>query len=807
MTDQDHVFVEVAVALPLFQTFFYKSSTDFVPHIGARVLVRLGSQSIQGVVVDVVQTAPSHIQRFRNIDSIIDSSPMIYPEVIKLCRWISDYYHAPFGEVLRLALPVGSTMTIDATVSLTNEQYSIDAKLNAMDKKVLHVVETLKGKASLKILKKHKIPMARLNRLVTLGLLTIDTKNCHSRVQEKTSMVAVLQNESQAIVLLKRALKRRAVFEQIQQNEGRIEVSVLKNLIPNASSHLRNLVKDGLVKMERKKINRNAWEMSLKQSNDKPETKHCLNKEQQKTFDSICHSLDEFKSFLIYGVTGSGKTEVYLHLIEKVLQHGKCAIILVPEISLTPQLSMTFYKRFGDDVALLHSGLSDGERFDQWYRLKEGKARIALGTRSAIYAPLTNIGIIIVDEEHDSSFKQDTNVRYHGRDVALMRAKHANIPCVLGSATPSIETYHWAQTGRYQMLTLKKRATASTLPHVDVIDLKRFYPNKESMITAPLDNAIRGVLKEKGQVILLLNRRGFSTFILCSECGYVDTCPDCCVSLTYHQHRDQTICHYCDYACTPKTYCDSCNKNTMIRKGIGTEKLMEGVTKQYPDATIERLDKDSSKGTKLHDILNKFQQGTIDILVGTQIVAKGHDFPNVLLAAVLCADMGLSLPDFRATERVVQLLTQISGRSGRSQRGGNVMLQTYNPQSSWIQAVKQQNYESFFHEEINERKQHLYPPFSHLILIRIEGDNEQLVQTKVRLLNKKAILLKKTLNTVLILGPSEAPLRKLRGKTRWHLWLRCPTRPPLHHFAHALIDKETQKGLSVYMDVDPVSLL
>jgi primosomal protein N' (replication factor Y) len=518
---------------------------------------------------------------------------------------------------------------------------------------------------------------------------------------------------------------------------------------------------------------------------------------------------------LLHGVTGSGKTEVYLRAIADVMASGRSAIVLVPEISLTPQLAARFRARFGDRVAVLHSGLGDGERFDEWHRLQSGAARIALGARSAVFAPVRDLGIVVVDEEHDPSFKQEEGVRYSARDVALVRAKRAGVPCVLGSATPSLESYQAARTGRHRLLALPERATPRPLPAVDIVDLRTHLPDGDALLSAPLAEAIADALAAGDQVILFLNRRGFSTFVVCARCGYVFGCPDCSVSLTYHRGPGQLRCHYCGHQRAVCDVCPSCHTTSVIKKGVGTEKVAAGLAARFPAARVGRLDRDTASGLGLTHTLGAMARREIDILVGTQMVTKGHDFPGVTLVGVLCADIGLSLPDFRAAERTFQLLTQVAGRAGRGDRPGRVLIQTYRPDTAAITSVTTHDYEGFFRAEAAARQELGYPPVGHLIALRLDGtDAAAVVATAHRLRQHAAELGQRTGTGVRVLGPTEAPLGRLKGRTRWHAWLRGTDRRDLRRFARALVEavampdgSRRSAGVRVVVDVDPVSAL
>ena len=545
-----------------------------------------------------------------------------------------------------------------------------------------------------------------------------------------------------------------------------------------------------------------------------------------------------FAPFLIHGVTGSGKTEVYLRVIAEVLARGQTALVLVPEISLTPQLAGRFRARFGDAVAILHSGLSDRDRLVEWQRLRRGLATIAVGARSAVFAPLTDLGIIVIDEEHDGSFKQDDGVRYHARDVALVRAQRLGVPCILGSATPSLESFWQAQRSVYTLLTMTQRPTARPMPQVEIVDLRKYMPDGDDLLSAPLAAAIAETLASQMQAILFLNRRGFATFVLCRACGHSFRCPHCAVSLTYHQSSDRMLCHYCGFAQRVPEVCPKCaTRGAIERKGLGTEKIAETLATRFPTARIARLDRDVAAGAKAETILAQVARRQVDILVGTQMVTKGHDFPGVTLVGVLCADTGLNLPDFRASERTFQLLSQVAGRAGRGDSPGRVLIQTFRPTAVAVVAAAAHDYQAFYDSETASRGELGYPPSGRLIAVRIDGPEPAAVISTAARLGAVAIRTAAEIareqgggmqasgiqglqglqaagasgglggGSVEVLGPVAAPLERLRGRTRWLIWLRGAQRQALRRVARAVAATEPDRGVRVGLDVDPISAL
>jgi primosomal protein N' (replication factor Y) (superfamily II helicase) len=639
-----------------------------------------------------------------------------------------------------------------------------------------------------------------------------DTASASASASDTASASAAASDSAAAAEAARAAAgkspKRRAVLDVlIEADGGPVAISELNRRVAGASAALRELVKVGLAEVGERETSLDAAPVDDVMAGGAIPTP---TDEQAAAIDAIVGALREppatFSPFLLHGVTGSGKTEVYLRVIAETLGAGKTAVVLVPEISLTPQLAARFRARFGDEVAILHSGLSEQARLGEWSRLRRGQARIAVGARSAVFAPLANIGVIVVDEEHDGSFKQEEGVRYHARDVALVRAQRAGAVCVLGSATPSLESFAHARRGGYRLLTLSQRPTARPMPTVDVVDLRVHIPDGDAMLSNVLRDAIGVSLAAGDQSILFLNRRGFATFVLCRACGHSFRCPHCAVSLTYHRHSDRLTCHYCGYVRRVPEACPECKTaGAIVRKGLGTERVAEAVAAEFPHARVARLDRDVASGAKIEAVLARVARREIDILVGTQMVTKGHDFPGVTLVGVLCADTGLDLPDFRASERTFQLLAQVAGRAGRGERAGRVIVQTYRPGSSAVVAAAAHDYTRFFDAESATRAELGYPPHGRLIAVRIDGADEHAVAGAARKLADVGEAM--ALAGVELRGPVPAPLEKLRNRTRWQIWLRGADRAALRRVARAMAAAEVASGVRVVLDVDPMSSL
>ncbi len=609
-------------------------------------------------------------------------------------------------------------------------------------------------------------------------MLTPGTKNKNTdkNVKDKLINVIYLKKDVEEIefdiqIGKIKSEKQKKVLQFLKDNEG-VTIPETEMFTGGTRAIIKTLEKNGYVEIFEKKIERNPLENKKIEKTENLE----LTKEQQSAFEKVIEKMrqNEYKQFLLYGITGSGKTEIYLQLIGQALKQNKTAIVLVPEISLTPQMIDRFIARFNkEEIAVLHSKLSIGERYDEWNKIKEKKAKIIIGARSAIFAPTENIGIIIIDEEHDSSYKSEAVPKYDAKEIAKKIAKENKCPLILGSATPDLVTYYKAKKEKITLLELTKRANNSKLPEVEVVDLKMELANgNRSMLSISLHDAIENNLKNKMQTILFLNRRGYSTFIMCRECGYTVKCKNCNISMTYHKTENKLKCHYCGYEENIVNICPECHSNKIRYFGTGTQKLEQEINKIFPQATTIRMDIDTvTKKNSHEEILNKFKNENINILIGTQMVVKGHHFPNVTLVGVIAADSSLNIDDYRANERTFQLLTQVAGRAGREKQSGNVIIQTYNPDNFAIQCAKQQNYEMFYNTEIELRKQLKYPPFCDIILIGFNSLNENEVK---KVSCEVFEYLKENLNTeeFNVLKPMPSPIDKIQNHFRWRIIIK-----------------------------------
>lgn len=604
--------------------------------------------------------------------------------------------------------------------------------------------------------------------------------------------------------------KEGRVFSFIRER-GKVPFSELNSEFKRPSEIIKRLSEKGLIHVVEEEVSRLACKAGVRSQESGVINIPTLTEPQEKAFSYIDTALKGggFSPFLLQGVTGSGKTEVYLRVIEEALKTGKGAVVLVPEISLTPQILNRFRSRFGNGVAALHSALSDGERYEEWRRIERGEARIVIGARSAIFAPVKDIGVIVVDEEHDHSYKQEETPRYNARDLALVRGKMVGGTVILGSATPSMESYHNAKTGKFGHIRLETRIEERPMPLVSVIDMKD--AGKRQIFSRQMTDCLEECLREKRQALIFLNRRGFSTFLICSSCGFTFGCPNCSISLIFHQGEGVLRCHYCDYSQKAFPLCPRCNGSDVGLLGHGTERVEEEIKKRFPDARVARMDRDTVSRKGSHErILNALEDGEIDILIGTQMVTKGHDYPNIMMVGVISADTSLNLPDFRAAERTFQLITQVAGRAGRGEGPGKVIIQTFNPDHYSINAARNHDMDSFYMEEAAFRKELGYPPFSRLINIRLRGNSERRTAEAAKILGKIGRDYATVLKGVSILGPSQAPIYRIRGKYRWQMLIKGRDSRALHSFARNVVSKARGsdfKGVDLQIDVDPLSML
>jgi primosomal protein N' (replication factor Y) len=800
------VIARVAVFLPVPKAFDYSVPAEMSVAVGSRVWTPWGRRSVEGVVVAL--DPPDAPQAVRPIARLVDAPP-IAPDLMSLATWMAEYYLAPLGEVLRLMLPAGGRAKARRTALLSDagraaaesmagalEPVAL-AELGAKERAVLSALAA--GARDADEIEDY----TSLQRLIDRGLATVGEEVRTEKAREEIVLRTVRQI---AAGELARSPRQRQLYERIAA--GEVTLAQLRGEDARApDAAVAALVEAGLVAEERRPIARDPFAAFEAQHATPP----VLTEAQAAAMARIEPAIrnNGYAPFVLHGVTGSGKTEIYLRTIAVAKGLGKRALVLVPEISLTPQLAARFRGRFGAAVAVLHSGLTDAERKDAHRRIAAGEVSIALGARSAVFAPLAQLGVVIVDEEHDSSFKQEEGVRYNGRDVALVRARAAGAVALLGSATPSLETIAAAREGRLGLIELPERATARALPTVEIVDLRR-HKLGDGLFAAPLAAALQATVAAGEQAILFLNRRGFSTFLLCKSCGQGLRCRDCSVTLTYHLAGHQLVCHYCGFHTPPPRACPSCGQTAIERLGFGTEQVETRVRALLPTARVARLDRDTAQGAGLGKILDGLRRHELDVVVGTQMITKGHDFPGVTLVGVVLADLGMSLPDFRASERTFQLLVQVAGRAGRGDKPGRVIVQTFSPQHPAVTCARDHDYARFVEAELAARVEPAFPPTVRLACVRVDGGDPLAVRDVAEAAADAARRVAKQAPADAhadVLGPTEAPLGRLKGRTRWQLFVRAKSARVLRVIARAAAEVAAPRAVRVTVDVDPVSML
>jgi primosomal protein N' (replication factor Y) len=810
----DTEYIEVAVAIPVFQTFTYSAPENIASLVsaGKRVLIPFGRRRITGYVLGPGRGFDQ--KEVKSVLDVLDDQPLFPPAMVPFFRWISDYYKYPLGEVIKNALPGGLNVRDYALVAITTDgQNCIEGgQLNPIVKQILCHLQS--GPCRVKELFKQidrNIPGALLYTLEQQGLIARKWELSKARAKARRERYVQLTGLRPETGQLSRP--RTKVMEVLAES-GEISVKQLKKIIPTAAELIKPLEKAGYLSIQSKRVYRDPFGKSIK-----PDSAPVLNREQARAVERISDYFSRgYKTFLLRGVTGSGKTEVYMRVADEVIKSGRCVLVLVPEIALITQMERRFRARFGDGVGVLHSGLSAGERYDQWTRIMQGEASIVIGARSAIFAPFANIGIIIVDEEHDFSYKQEGQLRYNARDLAVVRARQIECLALLGSATPSVQSYHNTITGKFSELTLTRRVEQRSLPEISIVDLRESRDTRGTgrYISPQLQQAMRETLEHGEQVLLFLNRRGFASFPVCATCGQPMRCKHCDISLTLHQHSNAYRCHYCGFSRSALSKCEIFGSDKIKLLGLGTEKLEGMIAKLFPDARLARMDRDTTtrKGSILK-LLKGLRDKTTDILVGTQMVAKGHDFPNITLVGIICADLSLSFPDFRAGERTFQLLAQVAGRAGRGDRPGRVILQTYNPDHFSIEAARQQDFLSFYNQEIDFRNALKYPPFSRVIQLKISGKDSRQTRKHADLLGERCRSLKASdsasYQSVDLLGPIESSLTRIARRYRRQILLKGSNTRMLHQFINQIMTEQpslfNHRQVKVAIDVDPFFMM
>lgn len=788
--------------------------------IGMRVIIPFGrgNKLVKGIVINIIDEFDGEYE-LKEIIDVIDEKPLISNDLIELSMWMKEEYLSTSIQSLRQIFPPGDFKKINTFIELEDKYPNVDISDEEID-----ILKYLKRNKTVLLddLKLHFKGYSINNILNSMEEKKIISTyiDINSKVEKKYEKQVKLIREELNIdeireIIGSRAKKQIQIAEYIYDIKE-ISFKKLSEELNTTLSTVRALEEKNIVEIYEKQVNRNP----IKSKIEKYE-KHILSEDQRSVYENIFYNFDlrENNKFLIRGITGSGKTEIYLQLVEEMISRGKESIVLVPEISLTPQTIDRFVGRFGDAVAVIHSRLSHGERFDEWRKIKNGKVKIVVGARSAVFAPFKNLGLIVIDEEHENTYKSSQNPKYDTIEVAAKRVDIEDAFLVLGSATPSLETYHKAVNGEMKLLELEHRVNDYMLPKVDVVDMRdELSSGNKSMFSNDLSSSIQENLEQNKQTILFLNRRGFSTFVSCRKCGYVVECEDCDISMTYHKNINKLRCHYCGATTPPPEICPECGSKYIKYFGVGTEQVETYTRKMFPNARIARMDFDTTSKKGSYDrILGSMKKGEIDILIGTQMIAKGLDFKDVTLVGVIAADTSLNLPDFRAPERTFQLVTQVAGRAGRGESPGKVIVQTYDPEHYSIVLSKEHDYKSFYENEINLRKTFMYPPFYSMINILIYGEDPKKVMNLSHdiygLLCKESVQIDEEDKCKYIIGPNPAPLEKIKKNYRWHIILKAK-KEDIDSFKtilkRVLINNEYKlntKDIKISIDINPNSIL
>ncbi|MDN4619569.1 primosomal protein N' [Paenibacillus sp. PsM32] len=808
--------------------------------VGSRVGVPFGPRTLQGFVIGLSGTSETPANKLKSLQELLDLVPPLSEELVELSEWMSAKYACHRITALQSMLPaalkgkaeryirvaereswVGEDSLFDATESLlTDEEEQIVSHIQKQQEVRMELLSRRFGEQA------HII-----KSLLQRGIL-LESRSIRDKVQKKTVRTVSLhlpEDEIRTIIeeFPAKAKRQQEVLTYIADTGGDVPLKEIMTVLGVTASTVKALADKGYIAIIDMEVYRDPYQ----DRNFTPSTPFTLTDEQQQVYNSIISRINkrEQGEYLIHGITGSGKTEVYLQCIQRVIEQDRQAIMLVPEIALTPQMVERFKGRFGDRVAVMHSRLSSGERYDEWRKIREGKSQVAIGARSAIFAPFSNLGLIIMDEEHETSYKQEESPKYHARDVAIHRAHQHNAVVILGSATPSLESYYAARSQANDefmptLLEIHGRALGSELPAVEIIDMREeLKEGNRSMFSRPLHQAIEDRLEKKQQIVLLLNRRGHSTFVMCRTCGYVAECPNCDISLTYHQRSNSLRCHYCGHAEPAPQICPECGSEHIRYFGTGTQRVEEELAKLFPGIRVVRMDVDTTTQKGSHEkLLNQFRDKKADLLLGTQMVAKGLDFPDVTLVGVIAADSALHLPDFRAAEKTFQLLTQVAGRAGRHHLPGEVIVQTYNPEHYSVIHASRHDYGSFVREELKHRQTLGYPPYCRLalitfsheklaLLVRIAENYTQMIKDQASKLGWLGSLERFSNEALDVLGPVASPIPRLKNRYRFQCMIKwrgdMDVAKLAEHVAEQLQDSVRDKELLISIDVDPQVLM
>lgn len=808
-------YTRVAVTLPVMQAYTYKIP-DHLKHAcmpGMRVLVPFGKRRVTGFILSEEKSCKGF--KAKEIIRLLDDHPLFPESEISFFKWISDYYLFPLGEVIKAALPAGLDRHDIAGLFVTEKGKTIfdSGDLPPKELKIVSfilerdtcTVKQLKKNTDLPGINPFLLKMEKQDLITVSAVLKKDGPKI-----KKEKYIRLGKGKKQSLRMSK---KRQTILSLISEKKE-MSLTGLRQIVPTAPTLIKPLAEAGFLDITERQVFRDPLGDPVE-----PDNPPALTKDQTGVLTSVRERYDRgFSPFLLFGVTGSGKTEVYLRLVRDALDKGKTAIVLVPEISLISQTERRFRARFGERIAVIHSALTKAELLDQWRKIALGKVSMVIGARSAVFAPFENIGVIIVDEEHDSSYKQESGLRYNARDLAVVRAKQNDCPVILGSATPSVQSYQNVIQNRFKLLTLEKRVSRHQLPDITLVDLKKLKDVKaaDRIITPLLAKEIRACLNRGNQALIFLNRRGFATSPVCRDCGESLSCKYCDVTMTYHRTVNEYRCHLCGFTRPMSVKCPGCGSDKIRPLGFGTQKVESMLKQMFPDARLARMDQDTTaKKGSMVKMLRDIRNRNIDIVVGTQMLAKGHDFASITLVGVVCADLSLSLPDFRAGERTFQLLAQVSGRAGRGDTKGRVVMQTYNPDHFIIEASRDQDFISFFENEAPFRKALMYPPFSRMIQIKISGPDKQKVS---RFAAKTARTLQHLISgyapeqqqQIQVLGPIEAPIQRISSRFRWQLLIKSLSASLINQLVKSMIehpDLASKNNISLAVDVDPYFLM
>lgn len=783
------------------QTFDYRIPEVLASLIqpGMRVIIPFGPRKISGFVMELI--AESDYDNVKDIIDVLDLTPVLTKELLQVGKWLAEDTVSLYITTYQAMLPQVLKAKYDKEVVKISDA-PLDPELAPLfdEGSPVSYERVIESISTVTLLKDAiEAGQLKINYLV---------KSRASKQYETIIHPANKERLKKALTEVRaQASRQRQILNYFIERNEPVNQSVLYNNLSITRSHLNPLLEKGWITISKREVYRNPYEKDIVQTE-----KLSLTHEQKIALEAINKSIDveEHVTFLLHGVTGSGKTEVYLQAIEKVIDRGQEAIVLVPEISLTPQMVHRFKGRFGDRVAVLHSGLSVGEKYDEWRKIHRKEVQVVVGARSAIFAPFENLGIIIIDEEHETTYKQEESPRYHAKDVAIKRGELNDCPVVLGSATPTLEAYARASRKVYRLLQLEERANKQAMPPVDIVDMREeLHAGNRTMFSRSLLEKITDRMEKDEQIVLLLNRRGYSNFVLCRDCGYVDECPYCDISLTYHKGDHRLKCHYCLYEKPLPQECPECESDSIRFFGTGTERVQESLVQAIPGVKIIRMDVDTTRRKGAHErLLRQFENKEAHILLGTQMIAKGLDFKNVTLVGVLAADSMLHLPDFRSSERTFQLITQVSGRAGRHELSGEVIVQTYTPDHYSIRLASEYDYLAFYEQEMQLRRTFRYPPYYYLALINFSHENNAGVHTAAH--KARNVLGRYLSNNAIVLGPTPSPIARLKNRYRYQILIKYRSEPYLHEAMNDLLESlvdDRRRGLQVTVDLNPYQFM